>query len=118
MLPLLPFALGLLTGAAAVRLLKSDSAKSGLDKAKAGLGKAQDHLRDAAVSSLAAIEHSSARARNRLTGRPEAAVAAEAPAAEPAAETSAKPAPKSRRKPAATPRKRTPKAAGGKEQAS
>lgn len=117
MLPLLPFALGLLTGATAIRLLKSDSARSGLDKAKSGLGKAQDHLRDAAVSGLAAIEHSSARARDRLSGRPEAAAAAATPAVEPAAEAAAKPAPKPRRK-AAAPRKRTPKAAAGKEQTS
>ncbi|NUQ50426.1 MAG: hypothetical protein HUU27_10990, partial [Phycisphaerae bacterium] len=60
MFPLLPFVAGVLTGAVALRLIKTDRTKSGLDKA-------QDKLRDATVSSLEAIEHASARARMRLT---------------------------------------------------
>ena len=59
MFPLLPFAVGLLTGAAGVRLLRND-------KAKIQLAKAQDRLREATVSSLNAIETSSARLRTRL----------------------------------------------------
>ncbi|MHB1375570.1 MAG: hypothetical protein ACYC5W_12035 [Thauera sp.] len=59
MFPLFPFVAGVLTGAVALRLIKTD-------KTKAGLEKAQDTLRDATVSSLEAIEHASARARKRL----------------------------------------------------
>lgn len=76
MFPLLPFAAGVLAGAVALRLMKAD-------KAKAGLEKAQDRLRDATVSSLEAIEQASARARQRLAGA--AAEAAEPEAAEPEA---------------------------------
>lgn len=60
MFPLFPFVAGVLTGAVALRLIKTDKTKAGLDKA-------QDKLRDATVSSLEAIEHASARARKRLT---------------------------------------------------
>ena len=59
MFPLLPFAVGLLTGAAGIRLLRNEKAKKQLDKA-------QDRLREATVSSLNAIETSSARLRTRL----------------------------------------------------
>ncbi len=59
MFPLLPFAVGLLTGAAGIRLLRNEKAKKQLDKA-------QDRLREATVSSLTAIESSSARLRTRL----------------------------------------------------
>lgn len=59
MFPLLPFAVGLLTGAAGVRLLRNE-------KAKIQLAKAQDRLREATVTSLNAIETSSARLRTRL----------------------------------------------------
>ena len=59
MFPLLPFAVGLLTGAAGVRLLRNE-------KAKIQLAKAQDRLREATVTSLNAIETSSARLRSRL----------------------------------------------------
>lgn len=62
MLPLLPFAAGLLAGAAAVKLLRSD-------KARAGLGKAQESLREATVSGLAAIEHSSATMKQALVAK-------------------------------------------------
>ena len=59
MFPILPFAVGLLTGAAGVRLLRNE-------KAKIQLAKAQDRLREATVTSLNAIETSSARLRTRL----------------------------------------------------
>ena len=59
MFPLLPFAVGLLTGAAGIRLLRNEKAQKQLDKA-------QDRLREATVSSLNAIENSSARLRSRL----------------------------------------------------
>lgn len=74
MFPLFPFVAGVLTGAVALRLLKTD-------KSKAGLEKAQDKLRDATVSSLEAIENASARARKRLA-TPEAAEKVAAPAEE------------------------------------
>ena len=86
----------MLTGAVALRLIKTDKTKAGLDKA-------QDKLRDATVSSLEAIEHASARARKRLTaaeadedGESMPAEAAEpsAPAARKRAPRAAKAAPK------------------------
>lgn len=87
MFPLLPFAAGLLTGVAAIKLIRNDKAKKQLDKA-------QDRLREATVSGLATLEHSSARLRDKLQAAPAAAPAAETPAA---AAKAAKPA----RKPAA-----------------
>ena len=96
MVPLFPFVAGVLTGAVALRLIKTDKTKAGLDKA-------QDKLRDATVSSLEAIEHASARARKRLTaaeadedGESMPAEAAEpsAPAARKRAPRAAKAAPK------------------------
>ena len=59
MFHLLPFAVGLLAGAAAVKLIREDKAKDGLEKV-------QDRLREATVNSLSAIEKSSARLRDRL----------------------------------------------------
>ena len=121
MLPLIPFALGLLTGAAAVRLLKSNQAKAGLDQVRAGADKAQEYAREAAVSGLAAIESCSAHLRSRLSPKAEAPKAGgappEAPAATPVrgAAPAAKPTP---RRKAAAPRKRSAKTAKGKEQTS
>lgn len=74
MYPLLPFAAGLLAGAVVTRLVKAE-------RARMTLGKAQDRLRDATVSSLAAIEHSSAGLRSRLMHAGEAAAGEAAPAA-------------------------------------
>lgn len=93
MFPLLPFAAGLLTGAVATRLLK-------VDKARLGFNKAQDRVREATVSSLAAIEHTSAELRAKLargsedveeseTGSPPKAEAGGQPEAESAAEAAA-----------------------------
>lgn len=53
------FAAGVLTGAAAMALIKSK-------KTKAGLEKAEDKLRDAAVSTLRTVEKASAKAREHL----------------------------------------------------
>lgn len=75
MLPLLPFAAGLLAGAVSVKLLRSDKTRDGLNAAKS-------RLRAATVSGLNKLEHSTAAVRERL------ASADEAPAA-PAAEASA-----------------------------
>lgn len=72
MYPVLPFAIGAMVGAAAVRLLKSVNLRGGLDKA-------QEKLRDATISSLDAIEHSSAGLKAKLATAPEPA---EAPPAE------------------------------------
>lgn len=108
MFPLFPFVAGVLTGAVALRLVKTD-------KTRAGLEKAQDKLRDATVSSLEVIESASARARKRLTaaGAEEAAPPAEAAAP-------ARPAPRKRAPRAAKAASRpAPKAAAaqGKEEA-
>lgn len=65
MIPLLPFAAGIITGAVAVRLLKTDRTRKSLNQAG-------ERLRDATVSSLEGIENTSARARRRLA-RAEAA---------------------------------------------
>lgn len=59
MFPLFPFVAGVLTGAVALRLIRTD-------RTRAGLEKAQERLRDATVSSLEALESASARARKRL----------------------------------------------------
>lgn len=88
MLPLIPFAAGILTGAVALRLLRSNKARTGLDKARSGLGQAQEKLRGAAISGLSAIETTSARTRERLAaGANEAQEAGEAAAPEAPAQT-------------------------------
>lgn len=69
MYPVLPFAIGAMVGAAAVRLLKSVNLRGGLDKA-------QEKLRDATISSLDAIEHSSAGLKAKLVVVPEPTEAA------------------------------------------
>lgn len=59
MFPLLPFAAGLVTGAVLTRLVKPEKTRATLDRA-------QERVREATVSSLAAIEHTSAGLRARL----------------------------------------------------
>ena len=108
MFPLLPFVAGVVTGAVALRLLRTDKTRGSLEKA-------QDSLRSATVSSLEAIENASARARQRLAAPAPAGDAATAPASTTAAaatrkRTSSKPA---ARKTAAP--KRTPATPGGAE---
>lgn len=88
MLPLLTFASGLVAGIVGVRLLKNVKAPESLKatagsvggKARHGLDQAQSSLRQATVSSLTAIERSSASLRAKLT--PE--MSAPVPEAEPA----------------------------------
>jgi hypothetical protein len=65
MLPLVPFAIGLLTGAAAIQLWR-------VDKTRLGLGKARKKIREATVSGLNKIESSSAAMRERLAANAEA----------------------------------------------
>lgn len=60
MLPLLPFVAGIATGALAIKLWRADKSRLRLDLA-------QEKLRNATVSSLEAIEHSSASMRERLS---------------------------------------------------
>ncbi len=98
MLPLIPFAAGLITGAVAVRLLKTGKARAGLDKA-------QQRVREATASSLAAIENASARARSKLE-TPAAAAAPEAVETPPTPKAAARP-----RRKAPAQRKTRPKAA-------
>lgn len=74
MYPVLPFAIGAMVGAAAVRLLKTVNLRGSLDKA-------QERLRDATISSLDAIEHSSAVLKAKLAAVPEPTEAAPAEAA-------------------------------------
>lgn len=93
MYPVLPFAIGAMVGAAAVRLLKSVNLRGSLDKA-------QEKLRDATISSLDAIEHSSAGLKAKLAP-PETSASATAAPAEAAAEAApARKAPARRRSPA------------------
>jgi hypothetical protein len=73
MLPWLPFAAGMVTGAVAIKLLRTDSTRVGLDKA-------QEKLRNATVSGLAAIEGGSAAFRERLAATPTSVAAVSAPA--------------------------------------
>ncbi|MCR6629146.1 MAG: hypothetical protein NVV74_03310 [Magnetospirillum sp.] len=92
MLPLLTFASGLVAGIVGVRLLKTVTAPEGLkaatgslgDKARQGLDQAQSGLRSAALSSLTAIEKSSASLRGKLETPPVEAVPEAAEAAQPA----------------------------------
>ncbi|MCK0512359.1 hypothetical protein [Aromatoleum buckelii] len=99
MYPLLPFAVGLVTGALGIRLLKAGKTRATLDKA-------QERLREATVSSLSAIEHSSAHLRAKLAtdAEPPLETAAQVQAAPTPAESKVKPeskaAPRRRRKPA------------------
>ena len=75
MLPLLPFAAGLLTGVAAIKLWRNESTRAGIDKA-------QEKLRQVAASSVTAIKTTSARLGKRLApeNTPDAApIPAEAP---------------------------------------
>lgn len=91
MFPLLPFVAGLLAGAAAIKLIREKKTKDRLEKV-------QGRLREATVSSLTAIEKSSAHLRTRL--------AAEIDQAEPVTAVAA---------PAKPPRKRAaPRKAGAK----
>jgi hypothetical protein len=70
MLPLLPFAAGLLTGAAVVSLFGDEKTKTRLDKV-------QDRLREATVSGLGTIEQSMARLRGKIQTPPSAAAHAD-----------------------------------------
>ena len=72
MLPLLPFAAGLLAGAATIKLWRNENTRAGIDKA-------QDKLRQATASGLSAIKNTSAAIGRRLA--PDAPPAA-APAPE------------------------------------
>ncbi|MDR3220803.1 MAG: hypothetical protein LBU46_02165 [Candidatus Accumulibacter sp.] len=102
MLPLLPFAAGLLTGAVAVGLFGDEKAKNRLDKV-------QDCLREATVSGLGTIEQSMARLRGKLQTPPPAAAHADDTDA-PAAKTATKPVHKPAAKRGTSAR---PKAAAG-----
>ena len=91
MFPLFPFAVGLLTGAAAIKLVRSGKAKKQIEET-------QDYLRHATISGLNVIEQSSARLRGRLQP------VADAPQEDTSAAKRAKPAAKpvaKRRAPAA-----------------
>lgn len=66
MFHLLRFVAGVLTGMVAMSLIKSKQAKAGLEKA-------EDTLREAAVTTLEAVETASAKARTHLEGEAEAA---------------------------------------------
>lgn len=105
MFHLIPFAAGVVVGAAVIKLFKGDTTRKSLDKAG-------NSLRGATVSSLEAIEGASARARARLT-RPREAEEQAAPeegasAAEVSAE--AKPPTAGKRKPPARRQPRKPPA--------
>lgn len=78
MLPLIPFAAGILTGVVAIKLARNEKAKKHLENA-------QERLQNATVSGLSAIEQSSARLRNRLQAPVDAEVAAEEAAVAPVA---------------------------------
>ncbi|GAB3375538.1 hypothetical protein [Azotobacter armeniacus] len=73
MFHIIPFAVGIVTGAVVLKLFKSDKTQEGLEKA-------QGSLRGATVSSLEAIESASARARARLGGKEGASAASGEPA--------------------------------------
>lgn len=80
MLPLVPFAAGVLAGAVVVKLIRTG-------KAQAGLAKTGSQVREATVSGLAAIERASAYAREKLAAQESAPAA---PAAQPKAKRARK----------------------------
>lgn len=108
MFPLLPFAAGLAAGILGVQMLRNVKTGTLNSSAREQLGRAKSGLRNATVSSLEAIEHSTANLRAKLT--PEPAPAAEPDAAEstaePAAEAAAPSAPAKARAPRKTTRKK------------
>lgn len=103
MFPLLTFAAGLVTGAASIRLLKSIKAPDKLREATVSgveavtttardqYGRVETGLRKATVSSLSAIERSSATLRAKLEAEPAETPPQDAPAAPAKARTRAKP---------------------------
>ena len=80
MLPVLRFASGILVGVVGVHLLKQakapEAVKSLAQKARTGLDKAGEELRDATVSSLSAVEKSSAALRSKLSSTTDGSEAA------------------------------------------
>lgn len=60
MLPLLPFAAGIATGALAIKLWRNEKVRQTVDNAR-------DKLRQTTANSLAKLEHSSATMREKLT---------------------------------------------------
>lgn len=78
MIPLLPFAAGLIAGGLAVRLLRDESARAGLEKAR-------ETLRSATDAGLEKIKSSTAAVKRRFS--PEAGEAAPAAPAAPLAAT-------------------------------
>lgn len=101
MLPLLPFAVGIATGALAIKLWRNDKTRETLDNAGA-------RLRQATASGLSRLETSSAAMRERL--ETEAPVPEAAPAPVEKTSRRRKPATASADKPAkTTPRKRAAK---------
>ncbi|WP_205762401.1 hypothetical protein [Magnetospirillum aberrantis] len=111
MLPLLTFASGLVAGIVGVRIAKSVKAPESLrsaastvgDKARQGLDQAQSGLRGAAVTSLSAIEKSSASLRQKLTPAETETAPAEATVEKAAAAKPARKRPAPRKKTAAKP---------------
>lgn len=91
MLPLLPFALGLLAGGLAVRTLRDGRLRDGLRHA-------QDSVRSATVSSLTAVENSAHAIKQRLEPATAAAPEANGVNTVTAAPGEAAPAPKPRKK--------------------
>lgn len=76
MIPLLPFAAGLIAGGLAVRLWRSE-------ETQAGVKKAQDTLRSAAQSGLDTLRETGAAVRQRFAGGEAPIAAAEVTAAAP-----------------------------------
>jgi len=85
MLPLLPFVAGLAAGALALKLWRTDKSSLKLDKA-------QETIRNATVSSLAAIEQSSAKMRKKLSADTAPDAKADQVAGKEATRAAAKPA--------------------------
>lgn len=103
MIPLLPFALGLATGVVAIRLVRSDATKTGLEKA-------QNSISSATASGLAVIERASAKARQQLEAPTEDA----GPAVTARTATSARASVKTAAKPAARKAAKSARPAAGK----
>lgn len=100
MLPLLPFAAGIIAGGLAVRWLRDENTRTGLQKARAT-------LHTATQNSLATIKSSTAAVKQRFTAPPAEAATQDAATQDAAMPDIAKPAAKAK----AAPRKRKAPAA-------
>lgn len=118
MFQLIPFALGIVSGAIAVRVARSGKAREGLAIACDGLQKTRSSLRNATVSGLEALEQGSAKVREKLSAPADEVPTNDTPAVTAPAAAAAKPRRRSVSAAAGAPSKsRSRKPAAAKDEA-